>query len=241
MRMPHINLDENTGCERAILPGDPKRAERIAEHMEDVVDLGMNREYRALKGLYKGVPVLSMSTGMGGPSTAIAVEELKKLGYSRLIRIGSAGALKPGFGIGDLVIVTGAIRDDGTSATYVEPQYPAVPDFTLTCALKIKASELGFRHQLGIVRSHDALYSDRNPELYSKWSSTPALASDMETATLLTVASLRDIQAASILNIVALHKSDIAKSIGKYASGADESMSGETKEIILALEALAYV
>lgn len=239
MRMPHINLDENIGCSRVILPGDPKRAERVAEHLDNVEDLGMNREYRALKGTYKGVPVLSMSTGMGGPSTAIAVEELYKLGFKALIRIGSAGGLKGSLKKGDLVIVTGAIRDDGTSLTYVEPQYPAISDFSLTCILKIKAAELGYRHSLGIVRSHDALYSDRNPDLYSKWGATPALASDMETATLLTVASLRGLKAASILNVVAVHDSDIAASIGEYNDGNETAMSGETREIILALEALA--
>lgn len=239
MRMPHINLDETVGTSLAILPGDPKRAERVAEHMEGVADLGMSREYRALRGTYKGVPILAMSTGMGGPSVAIAVEELNRLGFKALIRIGSAGALKPDFQIGDLVIATGAIRDDGTSRLYVDPQYPAIGDFTLNCLLKIKATELGFRHRLGIVRTHDALYSDKNPELYSKWATTPCLASDMETSTLFTVASLRGIQAASVLNIVALHKSDIAESICKYASKSDDTMAGETKEIILALEALA--
>ena len=239
MKMPHIKLDENTGASLAILPGDPARVERIAMHMEDVVDLGMSREYRSITGIYKGKRILAMSTGMGGPAAAIAVEELVKLGYRALIRIGSAGGLKDFLSVGDLVIATAAVRDDGASRSYIDPQYPAVADFDLTGLIRKKAEELDFPHALGIVRTHDAMYSDRNPMLYEKWSSTPVIASDMETASILTVSSLRGIRAASILNIVAVHNSDVPHSVGRYSSGEDEAMQGEAREIILALETLS--
>ena len=118
MVQPHIQLDESLHIKYAILPGDPARVGRIAQQLEHVEELKFNREYRSLRGTYKGVPVLAMSTGMGGPSTAIGVEELNQIGVKCLIRIGSAGALQRGIGLGDLILVTGAVRDDGTSATY---------------------------------------------------------------------------------------------------------------------------
>ncbi len=237
-RMPHIQLDESIATRFAILPGDPKRAERIADYFTDTDDYGMNREYRSIAGSYKGTRILSISTGMGGPSTAIAVEELGKLGVEWIIRIGSSGALKSDIAIGDLVIVTGAIRNDGTSKGYIDSEYPAIADIDLVETLRRKARELKLRFFTGICRSHDTMYSDRNPELYAKWSATPALASDMETATLLTVASLRGIHAASVLNTVSAFKSDVPSSVGRYAAASRDAMDGEKDEIMLALETL---
>ena len=94
MKQPHIQLDESLNVRYAILPGDPRRAERIASHMSEVEDLGMNREYRSLVGAYRGARILAMSTGMGGVSTGIAVEELHNIGVTHAIRIGSCGALQ---------------------------------------------------------------------------------------------------------------------------------------------------
>lgn len=237
-KMPHIQLGMEIDTKFAILPGDPARVERIAKHFDHSEDFGMSREYRSIAGFYKGTRILAISTGMGGPSAAIAVEELGKLGVEWIIRIGSSGSLKENVDIGSLVIVTGAIRDDGTSKGYIEPEYPAISDFDLVSTLRDKAIECGFEHHLGICRSHDTMYSDRNPELYKKWSATPALASDMETATILTVASLRNMHAASVLNTVSAFKSDVPSSVGKYADHEKLSMIGEENEIILALEAL---
>ena len=125
---PHIHLEENLAIANAILPGDPARVERIAAYLDNVESLGMNREYRAISGSYRGVRILAMSTGMGGPSMAIAVEELRRIGVSRMIRIGSCGALQSGIGIGELIIAQAAVRDEGTSAAYAPRAYPAVSD-----------------------------------------------------------------------------------------------------------------
>lgn len=240
-KMPHIRLDDSIGTKLAILPGDPGRVERIAGHFTDITDYGMAREYRSIAGNYKGTRILAISTGMGGPSAAIAVEELKKIGVEWMIRIGSSGSLKEDVHVGDLVLVTGAIRDDGTSRGYIEPEFPAIADYTLLSLLKEKAEKAGISHYLGICRSHDTMYSDRNPELYRKWSKTPALASDMETATVLTVAMLRGVHAASVLNTVSGFQSDVPTSVGKYADEEKLSMMGEENEIIIALEALKGV
>lgn len=240
-KMPHIQLDSDVNTKYAILPGDPKRTERIAAFLADTDDYGMSREYRSIAGSYKDTRILAMSTGMGGPSAAIAVEELRKIGVEWIIRIGSAGALKPGFSIGDLVIATGAIRTEGTSCGYIDPEYPAIADYKLLSILDAKAEELGMRYRMGICRSHDTMYGDHNPELYDKWSRTPALASDMETATVLTVASLRGMHAASVLNIVSPFKDDVPASVGRYAGNESLAMIGEKNEIILALEALSAI
>ena len=114
-KMPHIQLPENLGIRYAVLPGDPARAERAAGYLKDAKLLTFNREYKSYSGFWNGVPVLVMSTGMGGPSMAIAVEELQKIGVEAAVRIGSCGALQPEVRVGDLVMVEAAVRDEGTS------------------------------------------------------------------------------------------------------------------------------
>ena len=115
--MPHIRLSREQAADYVLLPGDPQRLDRIAECLEEVEELAYNREYRSLRGVYKGVSVMAVSTGIGGASTTIAVEELARIGAKVMIRIGSCGALKKGIRLGDLILVNGAVRDDGASVT----------------------------------------------------------------------------------------------------------------------------
>ena len=131
MKQPHICLDETLGVRYAILPGDPARLDRVAAQLESVRELAYNREFRSLTGTYKGVPVLAVSTGIGGSSAGICVEELHNIGITAAIRIGSCGALQKGIALGDLILGCGAIRDDGASKAYVHPEYPAVADYQL--------------------------------------------------------------------------------------------------------------
>ena len=170
MKQPHIRLDESLNVRYAILPGDPRRAERIASHMSEVEDLGMNREYRSLVGSYRGARILAMSTGMGGVSTGIAVEELHNIGVTHAIRIGSCGALQTDIAPGELLIAAGAVRDDGTSRAYVREGYPAVPDTELLLALTESIRAQGFAHRLGIIRSHESFYIDDIEEINEYWS-----------------------------------------------------------------------
>ena len=131
MKQAHICLDETLGVRYAILPGDPARLDRVAAQLESVRELAYNREFRSLTGTYKGVPVLAVSTGIGGSSAGICVEELHNIGVEAAIRIGSCGALQKGIALGDLILGCGAIRDDGASKAYVHPEYPAVADYQL--------------------------------------------------------------------------------------------------------------
>lgn len=236
---PHIHLPEDLGVRYAILPGDPGRVERIAAHMEEIRELGFNREYKSVSGKYKGVPVLAMSTGMGGASTAIAVEELKNIGVTAMIRIGSCGALQDGIALGDLILVSGAVRDDGASRTYIPKQYPAVPDTELLFLCLQAARKLQYPHHLGLCRSHDGFYIDNEEEVSAFWSAKGILGSDMETAALFTVGRLRGMRCASLLNNVVIWGEDTSESVGAYSTGEDMTAVGETREILTALEAFA--
>ncbi len=238
MLQPHIQLDETVNAQCALLPGDPARLDRISQFLEDVQELAYNREFRSLRGVYKGMPVLAVSTGIGGASTGIAVEELRNVGVNTMIRIGSCGSLQKFVKVGDLVIVSGAVRDDGASKTYIDAIYPAVPDTELLFACVESAKEYGFSYHTGLARSHDSFYTDREEAIDSYWSAQGVLGADMETAALFTIGRLRGIRTASILNNVVAFEQDTADSIGAYVGGESLAMQGEEHEIRTALEAL---
>ena len=237
MKQPHIRLDESLNVRYAILPGDPRRAERIASHMSEVEDLGMNREYRSLVGSYRGARILAMSTGMGGVSTGIAVEELHNIGVTHAIRIGSCGALQKGIALGDLILGCGAIRDDGASKAYVHPEYPAVADYQLLGLCVEAAKALGCPYHVGIIHSHESFYHEENDAESAYWSRKGALGADMESAALFTIGRLRGMKTASILNNVVVYGEDTANAIGGYVNGESLTAIGERNEILTALEA----
>lgn len=235
---PHICLDDTLHIRCALLPGDPKRLDRIAPFLTDVRELAYNREYRSIAGKYHGLPVLALSTGIGGASTAIAVEELHNIGVTHMIRIGSCGSLQPEVEMGDLVIVSGAVRDEGASKTYIDPIFPAVPNAELMIDCIEAAKAHGIRHHVGIARSHDSFYTDREAEIDAYWSKRCVLGCDMETAALFTIGMLRGVRTASILNNVVAYEGDTVDSINQYVDGESLSMRGEKNEILVALEAL---
>ena len=237
MKQPHIRLDESLNVRYAILPGDPRRAERIASHMSEVEDLGMNREYRSLVGAYRGARILAMSTGMGGVSTGIAVEELRNIGVTHAIRIGSCGALQTGIALGDLILGCGAIRDDGASKAYVHPEYPAVADYQLLGLCVEAAKALDCPYHVGIIHSHESFYHEENDAESAYWSRKGALGADMESAALFTIGRLRGMKTASILNNVVVYGEDTANAIGGYVNGESLTAIGERNEILTALEA----
>ena len=238
---PHIRLDSNHGALCALLPGDPARLDRIQPFLTDVQALAYNREYRSLVGSYQGIRVLAVSTGIGGASAGIAVEELKNLGVVNMIRIGSCGALQPQVKIGDLVLVSGAVRDDGASKTYIDSIFPAVPDSALLIACVQAAKARNIRHHTGIARSHDSFYTDREAEIDAYWSQRGVLGADMETAALYTIGHLRGIRTMSILNNVVAFEEDTLDAIGSYVDGETAAMQGEAHEILVALDAFAQI
>lgn len=140
-RQYHIGLGPDTATGYALLPGDPFRVERIERRLDDSSEVAHARKYRTVVGRYNDTAVTAMSTGMGCPSAAIGVEGLRHCGTHTFIRVGSTAALQPGIEVGDLIVSTGSFRDDGTTARYVPPGYPAVPDLELTMTLVEVARE----------------------------------------------------------------------------------------------------
>jgi uridine phosphorylase len=233
----HIRLSAEDGARYALLPGDPGRIDHIKTFLTDVKELAYNREMRSISGFYKGVRVLAVSTGMGGASTGIAVEELHNIGVEYMIRIGSCGALSPAMKLGDLLIVNGAVRDEGTSKAYVESTYPAIPDTGLLMSVIQAAKELGAPCYVGKARSHDSFYIDGEEEINKYWSKRGVLGSDMETAALFTIGSLRGVKTASILNTVVEFEGDLKEDINGFVEGDASMKEGERNEILVALEA----
>jgi uridine phosphorylase len=238
MKQPHIQLDSSIGVKYAILPGDPARIDKIIPFLTDVKEETFNREYRSVTGFYKGTKILCMSTGMGGVSASIAIEELKNIGIEAAIRIGSCGTLQPNIKVGDIIISTGCVRDDGTSHSYIRASYPAVPDTDLLIACIKAATAANVPHHIGITRSHETFYAEAEIAQEPYWQKQGVLGDDMETAPIFVVGRLRGMKCASILNNVVAFDGDSAESVADYASGESLSAIGEKNEILVALEAL---
>ncbi|MBQ7134181.1 MAG: uridine phosphorylase [Ruminococcus sp.] len=208
----HINLSKENGAKYAIIPGDPGRVEKIASFLDNPKQLTYNREYNTYEGYLDGEKVLVVSTGIGGPSTAICVEELAKIGVNTFIRVGTCGGMQMNVDPGDIVIASGAIRMEGTSREYLPIEFPAVADFDVTTALKRAAQKLSFKHHIGVVQAKDSFYSQHSPEtmgvsdeLNSKWKAWikgGCLASEMESAALYIVSAVRGLRSGSVFHCV---------------------------------------
>jgi uridine phosphorylase len=155
---PITGLTSDRIAPHVFVCGDPERVPRISARWEKAREVCRVREYTVVTGELEGVPLSAASTGIGAPSTAVIVEELIKLGAHTFVRVGNSGGLAPDLQLGDLVITTGAVRDDGTTKSYVIPEYPAVADHEITGALLAAARARGARHRAGITWSLDAFY-----------------------------------------------------------------------------------
>jgi uridine phosphorylase len=209
----HVQLEPGDVGEYVILPGDPGRCEKIAQHLTNPKLVASNREYVTYTGELLGQRVSVTSTGIGGPSAAIALEELVHVGAKVFIRVGTSGGMQEEVLGGDVVIATGAIRLDGTSAEYVPLEFPAVADFEVTQALIQAAKDVGAPHHVGVVQCKDNFYGQHDPssmpvgyDLKNKWEAwkrAGALTSEMESATLFIVGSTRRVKVGSVLLVVA--------------------------------------
>ena len=192
--MFHLKLKKGDVGRYVLLPGDPGRCETIASHFDNPKLMAYNREYKTYTGTLLGEKVTVTSTGIGCPSTAIAVEELIQLGADTFIRVGSSGGMQPAERPGDLAIITAAIRDEGTSLHYMPVEFPAVADFEVVMALKEAATRLHNRYFLGITQSKDSFYGQHQPERmpvasrlldrWKAWKMGGAICSEMESAVL---------------------------------------------------------
>ncbi|MBO7309850.1 MAG: uridine phosphorylase [Clostridia bacterium] len=204
----HINVSAGDIGKYCILPGDPARCKLIASFLDEPEHISTNREYTIYNGKLDGELVTVCSTGIGGPSTAIAVEELFACGAHTMIRVGTCGGISLGVCSGDIVIATGAVRQDGTSHEYAPPEFPAVSGTDALFALREAAIANGFKHHTGIVQSKDSFYGQHSPHRmpisgaldakWQAWKRLGVLASEMEASTLFTVGSSLGIECGAV-------------------------------------------
>lgn len=208
----HLRIKNGDVGRYCILPGDPARCELIAKYFDDAKFVVSNREYVIYTGTLLGEKVSVCSTGIGGPSSAIAMEELFLCGTDTFVRVGTAGGIDTKVTAGDCVIATSAVRQDGTSYEYAPFQFPAAADFEVTTALKEAAERLGYTHHVGIVQSKDSFYGQHSPERmavsyqleaqWEAWKRLGVLCSEMEAATQFVVGATRGARCGGVFHIV---------------------------------------
>ena len=237
----HIGIGAEDIGKYIILPGDPKRCKKIAAYFDDARLVGDNSEYVTYTGKLCGKKVSVTSTGIGGPSAAIAMEELSKIGAHTFIRIGTCGGMQENIKSGEVVIANAAIRAEGTSREYAPIEFPAVSNFEVTSALKNASYKLKLNSHIGVVQCKDSFYGQHEPEkmpisyeLENKWNAwlkLGTLASEMESAALFTVANYLGVRCGSCFLVVANQE--------REKSGLENPVVLDTKIAIkVAIEAL---
>lgn len=212
-RQYHIQVAKGEVGRYVIMPGDPKRCVKIAQYLDSPVLVADNREYVTYTGMLDGIKTSVVSTGIGGPSAAIAMEELYRCGADTFIRIGTCGGIQQDVKSGDIVVATGAVRMEGTSREYAPLEFPAVPNFSVTNALTEAAGKKGVSFHTGVVQSKDSFYGQHEPETkpvsyeltnkWKAWKKLGCLASEMESAALFIVASYLNVRAGACFLVIA--------------------------------------
>jgi len=228
---PHLLLRKGDVGKYVLLPGDPRRAKLIAKMMDEAKLISENREFTVYTGSYGGVSVSVASTGIGGPSTAIVFEELLIAGARVFIRVGTCGALRKGMKVPSIVLPYAAVRMNGVTKRYVDPEYPAVAAPKIYTVLKREAmKQKELKVYSGIVVSDDAFYLEQEKIMY--WAKRGAIAVEMETSTIFTLAQLKNAMAGAILVV----NGNIAEGTGKAVKGGIEGKGEYTEEIMKAIE-----
>jgi len=214
-RQYHLEVAPGDVADAVLLPGDPDRLATITDTWDEHEEIASHREYRTATGTVDGTPISATSTGIGSPGAAIAVEELARVGADTLLRVGSCGAIQPELAVGDLVITTGAVRQEGTSDEYVREDYPAVADHAVVAALVAAAEDLGYDYHVGLTASTDSFYAGQAREGYAGFR---ALGSDdrldqlreanvlnveMEASAILTLANVYGLRAGAVCTVFA--------------------------------------
>ncbi|USH03626.1 uridine phosphorylase [Grimontia kaedaensis] len=210
-----VNLSDLEGATMAIIPGDPARVEKIAALMDSPKFLASHREYTLFLGKLDGQSVVVCSTGIGGPSTSIAVEELAQLGVRTFLRVGTTGAIQPHINVGDIIVTTGSVRLDGASLHFAPMEFPAVSDFDVTTVMKQAADESGAAVHTGVTASSDTFYPGQERyDTFSgrvrrhfqgsmeEWQAMGVLNFEMESATLLTMCASSGLKAGCVAGVI---------------------------------------
>ncbi|QIO22741.1 nucleoside phosphorylase [Haloarcula sp. JP-L23] len=211
----HLAVGPDDVADSVLLPGNPERVEKVVADWDDYEVTGEHREYRTATGTHDGTPISVTSTGIGSPSAAIAVEELARVGVDTLLRVGSCGSIQPEASVGDLVITTGAVRQEGTSKEYVREDYPASADHRVVSALVAAAEELGYDYHLGVTCSTDSFYAGQSRPGFDGFEARDSDAKldelrqagvvnfEMEAASILTLASIYGLRAGAVCTVYA--------------------------------------
>ena len=199
-KQPHILCEPGDVNDIALIPGDPGRVDRIARQCDDSTEVAANREYKVVNATYEGRDLTVCSTGIGCPSAAIAVEELSAVGVETFVRVGTTGALQRGIDIGDMVVATGAAKNEGTSKRYEAVEYPAVPDFDVLRELVDGAENRGEEVHVGPIASDDAFYAESD-EYVTDWEHAGLLSVEMEAAAVFTLARRKGLRAGAICTV----------------------------------------
>jgi len=211
----HLEVAAGDVADSVLLPGDPERVPKVTDEWDDSEVVAEHREYRTATGTYDGTPISVTSTGIGSPSAAIAVEELARVGADTFVRVGSCGAIQEETDIGDLIITSGAVRQEGTSSEYVREDYPAVADHAVVAALAAAADELGYDYHVGLTASTDSFYAGQSREGFGGFRARGAagdieelkdagvLNFEMEASAILTLANIYGLRAGAVCTVYA--------------------------------------
>lgn len=227
--VPHLRVRPGDVAPGVIFSGDPGRIELIKGYLDEARPVGQNRGFVVYTGSMNGVPVTIASHGVGAPSVSIVMEELALNGGRYFIRLGSGAATLPGIAVGQPLIATGAVRDEGTSPYYAPASYPAVADLEVTLALRQALSEVGGAYRCGVVRSTDSFYEgERKVELIEQWARLGVLAFEMEVSAIYCMAPALGVKAGSVIvpgaNLVEGTSTYGGTGLEKYQAGMDRSI-----------------
>ncbi|MGB9933119.1 nucleoside phosphorylase [Haloarcula amylolytica] len=199
-KQPHLLVEPGDLTDIALVPGDPGRVDRIAGLCDDHEVVAENREYKVVNATYEGRELTICSTGIGSPSTAIAVEELEAVGVETLIRVGTTGALQKGIEIGDMVVANGAAKDEGTTGRYESDTVPAVPDYDVLSSLVDAAEANDEDVHVGPIATDDAFYAETD-EYINDWEAAGLLAVEMEAAALFSLCRRKGLRSGAICTV----------------------------------------
>jgi uridine phosphorylase len=233
----HLEVGPDDVADAVLLPGNPERVDKVTALWDDAQERGYHREYRTATGTYEGAPVSVTSTGIGSPSAAIAVEELARLGADTFLRVGSCGAIQPEAEVGDLIITTGAVRQEGTSDEYVREDYPATADHEVVSALVAAAERLGYDYHTGITTSTDSFYAGQgrpgfegfeaaeSDEFVETLKEVNVMNFEMEASAILTLANIYGLRAGAVCSVFANRETGEFRTEGESRAAETASLA----------------